>query len=96
MSGKRPIIDDQLIGTMGQVYKTAGASLELMIKNYVMILKSIRAGALLDGSTSKRFGTYIQYAEKLSGKVEAASLEIQRCLNGYLDEVNDKNNSFRY
>lgn len=96
MSGKGPIIDDQLTGLFGQYYKTAGTNLELLLKSYIRILKSMNANALLDGTTSKGFCAYIQYAEQLLNKVEAVSLETQRCLNAYMDEVNDMNNSFKY
>ena len=89
MASNQCIIDDSYCVAMGNYFKRQGERLDQMITDYVAALKTVRDTGITKGDVHVVLDAYIDYAEKMKGKLDVVSNNAQAHVTKFLTKVDD-------
>ena len=89
MASNQCIIDDSYCVAMGNYFKRQGERLDQMITDYVAALKTVRDTGITGGDVHVVLDAYIDYAEKMKGKLDVISNNAQANVTKFLTKVDE-------
>lgn len=89
------IIDDDYVISVGNACCKRASSLESILNEYILILKSINDTAIQEGEISEAVNAYILCAQQIEGQIQTISSDMKRICNCMIDAV-DKADSYLF
>ena len=89
MATNQCVIDDTYCLSMGNYCKVQGERIEKMLEDYLAVLNTVRAGAIMKGQVHEVLDAYIEYAQKMKGNVGLLSQNAQAQITKFLNKVDE-------
>lgn len=90
MAGNELIVDDGYCDALSTYVGARGEQLDAIIAEYITILQEVGSSGIISGEISEALGSYIGYAQMLSGKIGSISTEIKKEISNFLEEVDEE------
>ena len=82
-------IDDDYVKEMGKYISTSLNDLDVAYQEYISIMTSIKAEALMKGDTAEALEKFIGYAEFLKEKVSELGQTANKLADDYITDIDE-------
>ena len=83
------IINDDYVISVGDACCKRASSLEAVLNEYILILKSINDTAIQEGEISEAVNAFVSCAQLIEGRTQAISSDMKRICNCMIDAVDE-------